>query len=171
MITRRKLLKGSVSEKFDQLEKLIWHLRIRRGDYVIGLTPPIPVFDFTDTPNSAGVVFRKIIPADGMITVGCMWVEDFDKKQNPMAILIIEDHQGSSSVNVPIDRQALSIRPQMPVKFGQRITLKISPAESCKGIWTAFLFEVEQDELAVNRQLMKGFLELAELGVEELDDA
>lgn len=167
MVKRKNMLKGSVSEKLDQIDRYIWELKIRSGNYVIGITPPIPVFDYTDTPGVDGVVFRKIMPSDGVVTVGCMWVDQLDKKQSPIATLIVEDRDGSNSLNISIDRQALAIKPDMPVKFGQRITLKITPIESCQGIWTAFLFNVARDNLEANQQLMSGFLDMAGIAVEE----
>jgi len=170
-MNKRPLLKGSVNEKLDQIDRLIRHLKVRSRNYVIGVTPPIPVFDYIDKPDNDGVVFRKIMPANGIITVGCMWIEEFSRKLELVATLTTEDADGNSSVNIPVTRQAMGIKPNLPVNFGQRITLSINPAEKCRGVWTAFLFEIDSSEINQQKQLMSGFLELADMAVEELDYA
>ena len=167
----RPLLTGSINEKLDRTDQLLRRMNRRRGNYVIGVTPPIPVFDWTQQPDDQGVVFRKLMPGNGKITLGCMYVETLDKRLNPKAVLDVEGSLGGTRVNIPINRQTLSIEPNMPVEFGQRLTLSIDPPESCSGIWTAFLFEVDVKHSQTQQQLMNGFLELAEMADEELDNA
>jgi len=171
MRKQKKLLTGSINEQLAQVERYLWHLKIRRGNYVIGVTPPIPVFDWTKHPDDQGVVFRKLMPGNGRITLGCMYVEQLDKGLNPQAVLDVEGSLGGTRINIPINRQTLSIEPNMPVEFGQRLTLSISPASACSGIWTAFLFECDIKHTQQQQQLMNGFLELAGLADEELDNA
>jgi len=171
MKKQKPLLKGSLNDKMDLVERYLRHLKVRQANYVIGVTPPIPVFDWTDLPDDQGVVFRKLMPGNGKITLGCMYVETLDKKMNPQAVLDIEGQLGGTRVNIPINHQTLSIEPNMPVEFGQRLTLSISPAEACSGIWTAFLFEVDVKHTQTQQQLMNGFLELADRADEELENA
>ena len=168
---KKTLLKGSIENKMKQIERLLWHLKVRRGNYVIGVTPPIPVFDYISQPTTDGVVFRKIMPANGVITVGCMWLDEFDRAKQPMATLSVDDRVGGSNVSVPVNKRAIRIQPSMAVQFGQRISLSINPVDSCAGIWTAFLFEIEPNQLSADKRLMSGFLELADMAVEELDNA
>jgi len=171
MGNQKKLLNGSLNDKMEQVEKYIRYLKIRRGNYVIGVTPPIPVFDWTQNADEHGVVFRKLMPGNGKITLGCMYVETLDNRLNPKAVLDVEGQLGGTRVNIPINRQTLSIEPNMPVEFGQRLTLSIDPPEACSGIWTAFLFECDVKHTKTDQQLMNGFLELAEMANEELDNA
>ena len=171
MKPKRPLLKGSPNEKLDMVERYIRYLQARRGNYVIGVTPPIPVFDWTKLPDDQGVVFRKLMPGNGKITVGCMYVETLDTRLNPQAVLDIEGQLGGTRFNIPITRQTLSIEPNMPVEFGQRLTLSIDPIEACSGIWTAFLFECDVKHTQQQQQLMNGFLELADMADEELENA
>ena len=86
----KPLLKGSINEKLDRADALIRRLNRRRGNYVIGVTPPIPVFDWTRDPDEQGVVFRKLMPGNGRITIGCMYVETLNKKVGPQAVLDID---------------------------------------------------------------------------------
>jgi hypothetical protein len=167
----KPLLTGSITDKMDRVDALLRRLNRRRGNYVIGVTPPIPVFDWTRDPDETGVVFRKLMPGNGRITLGCMYVETLDKNKNPQAVLDIEGSLGGTRVNIPINRQTLSIEPNMPVEFGQRLTLSISPASACSGIWTAFLFECDVQHTQTQQQLMNGFLALVEEADEELDNA
>ena len=167
----KPLLTGSITDKMDRVDALLRRLNRRRGNYVIGVTPPIPVFDWTRDPDETGVVFRKLMPGNGRITLGCMYVETLDTKANPQAVLDIEGTLGGTRVNIPINRQTLSIEPNMPVEFGQRLTLSISPAEACSGIWTAFLFECDVQHSQTQQQLVNGFLALVEEADEELDNA
>ena len=171
MRPQNKLLKGSINEQLAQVERYLRHLKTRRGNYVIGVTPPIPVFDWTQQPDDQGVVFRKLMPGNGRITLGCMYVEQLDKKLNPQAVLDVEGSLGGTRINIPNNKQTLSIERNMPVEFGQRLTLSISPASACSGIWTAFLFECDVKHTQQQQQLMNGFLELAGLADEELDNA
>lgn len=70
---QKKLLNGSINEKLDQVERYLRHLKTRRGNYVIGVTPPIPVFDWTQQADDQGVVFRKLMPGmAGLPWVVCM---------------------------------------------------------------------------------------------------
>jgi hypothetical protein len=166
----RPLLKGSFDEKLQQTEKLIRRLNRTRGNYVIGVTPPIPVFDWTKEPDEDGVVFRKLMPGNGKITIGCMYVREFDKNASPIAVLNIEGQMGGTNINIPITKQTMSVEANMPVEFGQRLTLSISPIEACSGIWTAFLFEVDARHTQEQQQLVDGFLALVEEADEELDE-
>jgi len=167
---RKVLLKGSPNEKFDQVEQLL-RKAMRRTNYVIGMTPPIPVFDYIKAPDENGVVFRKLMPGNGKITVGCMWIDQLDKKLNPQAVLTVDGPLGGGHVKIPIVRQATSVRPDMLIDFGQRLSLSIEPVDACSGIWTAFLFEIEVKQLSRDQQLLNGFLELAEKANEELENA
>jgi hypothetical protein len=167
----RPLLTGSVGEKLDKADALIRRLNRRRGNYVIGVTPPIPVFDWTQDPDETGVVFRKLMPGNGKITIGCMYVEELNKQLNSQAVLTIEGQLGGTKVNIPINRQTISVEPNMSVEFGQRLTLSIEPPAACSGIWTAFLFEVDVQHTQTQQQLMNGFMALVEEADEELDNA
>ena len=166
----RPILKGSFDDKLSQVESYMRRAN-RQQNYVIGVTPPIPVFDWKDQPDDDGVVFRKLMPGNGKITVGCIYIETLDKKLEPKAVLTIEGRLGGSNVNIPLDRQMLSLQPNMPVEFGQRLTLSIDPPEACKGIWTAFLYEVDVKHTQEHQQLVNGFLALVEEADEELDNA
>jgi|APSaa5957512622_1039677.scaffolds.fasta_scaffold70954_2 hypothetical protein len=170
-IQERPLLKGSITDKMEQVEKHIRKLNRRRGNYVVGVTPPIPVFDWTKDPDETGVVFRKLMPGNGKITLGCMYVEELNKNMNPQAVLDIEGQLGGTRVKIPINRQTMSIEPKMDVEFGQRLTLSISPPAACSGIWTAFLFEVDVKHTKEQEQLVDGFMELVEKADKELDNA
>jgi hypothetical protein len=167
----RPLLKGSFDEKLKQVDKMLRRMHRRKNNYVIGVTPPIPVFDWTRTPDEDGVVFRKLMPGNGRITIGCMYIEKLDMPLNPQAVLTIDGRFGGSKVNIPIGRQAISVEPNMPVEFGQRLTLAIEPPEACEGIWTAFLYEVDVKHTQEHQQLVNGFLALVEEADEELDNA
>jgi len=81
-VKRKSILSGSVEDRFAMVEVHIKQLNRRRGNYVIGVTPPIPVFDYTEKPDETGIVFRKLMPASGIVTVGCMYVEELTKKSN-----------------------------------------------------------------------------------------
>jgi hypothetical protein len=165
----RPILKGSFDEKLKQVENYMRRAN-RQQNYVIGVTPPIPVFDWKDQPDDDGVVFRKLMPGNGKITVGCIYIETLDKKLEPKAVLTIEGRLGGSNVNIPLDRQMLSLQPNMPVEFGQRLTLAIDPIEACSGIWTAFLFEVDMSQTKKDKQLVEGFLALVEEVDADLDE-
>jgi len=171
MRPNRSLLKGSVNDKLSQIERQLILLNRRRGNYVIGVTPPIPVFDWTQNPDSDGVVFRKLMPGNGKITIGCMYIEQLDKKLSPKAVLTVDGVLGGTKINIPITKQATSVQADMFVEFGQRLTLSIEPAGACSGIWTAFLFEVDVKHTQQDKQLVDGFLELVDVAEEELDNA
>jgi len=160
-----------VNDKLSQIERQLIMLNRRRGNYVIGITPPIPVFDWTQNPDSDGVVFRKLMPGNGKVTIGCMYIEQLDKRALPKAVLTVDGVLGGTKINIPITKQALSVNADMFVEFGQRLTLSIEPTDSCSGIWTAFLFEVDIKHTQQERQLMDGFLQLVENAEEELDNA
>jgi hypothetical protein len=100
-----------------------------------------------------------------------MYIEKLDMPLNPQAVLTIDGRFGGSKVNIPIGRQAISVEPNMPVEFGQRLTLAIEPPEACEGIWTAFLYEVDVKHTQEHQQLVNGFLALVEEADEELDNA
>ena len=165
------MLRGSFDEKLKQVERIIRRMSLRQNNFVIGVTPPIPVFDWTKTPDEDGVVFRKLMPGNGTITIGCMYVEELDQQLIPKAVLTIEGQLGGANINIPIDRQMLRIEPRMPVEFGQRLTLSIDPPEACSGIWTAFLFEVDVKHTKEDQQLADGFMALVEDSDEDLDNA
>ena len=172
MRPQRKLLIGSTNEKFDRIEKYLHYLKRKQANYVIGVTPPIPVFDYCSVPEpGTGMVFRKLMPGNGKITVGCMWVDELDRKLNPQAVLTVDGPMGGGHVKIPIQRQATSVQPNMDIEFGQRLSLAIEPVEACKGIWTAFLFEVETRQLSRDQQMLDGFLELVEQADEDLENA
>jgi len=170
MRNQRPLLKGSVNEKFKLIERYL-RKAMRRQNYVIGVTPPIPVFDYIKQPDEDGVVFRKLLPGSGRITVGCMWVDELNQQLKPQAVLKVDGPLGGGHVKIPIKRQATSVQPDMTIEFGQRLSLSIEPQAACSGIWTAFLFEIEQKQLAVEQQLADRFLELVEKADEDLENA
>ena len=170
MKPQRPLLKGSVNEKLDMVERLL-RKAMHRKNYVIGVTPPIPVFDYIKQPDEDGVVFRKLLPGNGTITVGCMWVDELNKQLNPQAVLRVEGPLGGGHVKIPIQRQATSVQPNLVIEFGQRLSLSIEPQAACSGIWTAFLFEIEPNQLSTEQQLADGFLKLVESADEELENA
>jgi len=167
----RPILKGSFDEKFKQLETVIRRMSRRQGNYIIGLTPPIPVFDYCKEPDADGMVFRKLMPGNGTITIGCMWVDELNNQLNPQAVLTVEGPLGGGNVKIPIQRQATSVQPNMTIEFGQRLSLAIEPVEACKGIWTAFLFEIEASQLSKDQQMIDGFLQLVEQVDEDLENA
>jgi len=167
----RKLLRGSFDEKLTQVESIIRKMNRRQNNYVIGVTPPIPVFDWVKEPDENGVVFRKLMPGNGKITIGCMYVEELNQQLNPQAVLNIEGKLGGMNIKIPITKQALSIEPLMPVEFGQRLMLSVDPVEACKGIWTAFLFEVDIAHTQKDQQLADGFLALVEEADGDIEDA
>jgi len=170
MRTQRPLLRGSITDKVEQVEKYLRKAMLRKN-YVIGVTPPIPVFDYIKQPDEDGVVFRKLLPGNGRITVGCMWVDELNKQLNPQAVLRVEGPLGGGHVKIPITRQATSVQPNMSIEFGQRLSLSIEPQAACSGIWTAFLFEIEPNQLSTEQQLADGFLKLVESADEELENA
>ena len=98
----RPLLTGSITDKMDRVDALLRRLNRRRGNYVIGVTPPIPVFDWTKEPDEDGVVFRKLMPGNGKITIGCMYVREFDKNASPIAVLNVEGQMGGRVVVVVV---------------------------------------------------------------------
>jgi len=167
----RPLLRGSADEKLIQVEKILRHLNRLRGNYVIGVTPPIPVFDWIQQPDDHGVVFRKLLPGNGKITMGCMFIEKLDRQVGAQAVLLVEGVLGGTKLNIPLDRQMITLQPDMPVEFGQRLTLSIEPPESCQGIWTAFLYEVAVQHAQERQQLLNGFMALVEKADEEFYDA
>jgi hypothetical protein len=171
MRKEKPLLHGSVNDKMNQVERHIRKLTRRRGNYVIGVTPPIPVFDWVQEPGENGVVFRKLMPGNGKITIGCMYVEELNKQLKPQAVLTIDGQLGGTKVNIPINSQTISVEPNMPVEFGQRLTLTIEPPAGCSGIWTAFLFECNVQHTQTQQQLLNGFLALVEEADEELENA
>ena len=86
-------------------------------------------------------------------------------------MLDVDGPIGGARVKIDIGRQALSIQPKMPVEAGQRLTLSIDPPDACSGIWTAFLFEIDDQHIRKQSQLVEGFLKLVEEADEELSDA
>ena len=170
MRERRPLLTGSITDKVNQVERYL-RKAMHRKNYVVGVTPPIPVFDYIKQPDDDGTVFRKLMPGNGKITVGCMWIDELNTQLAPQAVLTVDGPLGGGHVKIPIQRQATSVQPNMDIQFGQRLSLAIEPVEACQGIWTAFLFEVEPNQLSTERQLVDGFLKLVEEADEELENA
>jgi len=169
---RGNLLSGSVSEKIDQIERKLILMNRRTASYVIGIAPRIPISEYIEAPEAdTGIILRKILPSNGIITAGYLFIEQLDKKESPQVTISLDNQMGGSSIKIPVDKATISVHPNISVIAGQRLTLSISPVESCKNIWIGFIFEMSDEGLAKENHLVDKFLSMIGQVDKELENA
>jgi hypothetical protein len=139
----KRILGQSIDDKFTSIDRHIDSLHKRAGKYVVGALPPIPVFDYVSEPEAeTGIVLRRLFPGPGVITKGALYIEEFLTKERVVFEVEVTGPIGGSHVSFPTNQQMITIEPKLPVEAGFRLTVKVDPADSIKGIWTSFLLEV-----------------------------
>lgn len=141
----KAFVKGrSVDEKFNSIDIVLKHFSRRLGHKVVGLVPAAPVFDFVYTPDTYGVILRRIFPAKGVITKACVYIAHYEGR-------------GSTVIEIEIVRDGKSIIEEFEVRSGRSLLLDLNlivePGdlfllsarewEKVKGIWIGFLYEID----------------------------
>ena len=140
-------LSGSPEEKLLQVETVIRRLLSRTaGAQAYVFMPPIPIFDFVKAPESDGVFFRYMLPADGEIVRFGLSVDKFSDSVKDTAAKVtitMTDPSGtSSSKNFFVSKAWTYEEVSLPVKAGAKITATIGNPMVASGIWTAFLYRI-----------------------------
>jgi hypothetical protein len=171
-IMKGNLLFGSVEDKLDQIEQKLIIMNRRNASYVIGMAPRIPMSSYVNEPEQeTGIILRMLIPGDGIITSGYMFIEDFDKKANSQVAITVASPASESTINIGIDKAITAMRPNTPVSAGQRLSIAITPIDSCKKIWVGFMLELANDNVKKDYEMADKFMQLIDQADEDLTDA
>ena len=166
-----KLLAGSVNEKLEQVEQKLIHLG-SRASYVIGLAPKIPISNYVDKPEAeTGVIFRQLFPSNGTVNIGYMFIEELDTKADVNVTIKLDSQTGGSSIILPITKKSLVINPDIAIEAGQRLTISISPPDSCSKIWSGFVFEISEDQVVKEQKMTEQLVNLLDQADEDLNNA
>lgn len=141
-------LSGStVEEKLLHAETVLRRLLAKAaGAQTFVLIPPLPIFDYMKAPESDGVFFRYMLPADGEIIRFGLSVDRFSdsvKDQAARVTVSLTDPNGTaSSQNFLVSKSWTSEELSLPVKAGSKITAKFDNPLIASGLWTAFLYRI-----------------------------
>jgi len=171
-VKKGKLLYGSIGDKLDQVEQKLIMMNRRNASYVIGMAPRIPMSSYVNEPElETGIIMRMLIPGDGIITSGYMFIEQFDKKAEPQVAITVASPAGGSTINLAVNKAMTTMSPNTPVSAGQRLSITITPAESCKKIWIGFMLELAADNVKKDYEMADKFMQLIDQADEDLTNA
>jgi len=161
---KKQFVKGrTVDEKLKSIDSQFNWFSKRLGKYVVGILPPIPIFEFVDSVPDDGVILRRMFPSDGAIPKGVMYVDEFtDKKQSLTVTVRVDGMLGGSDAKFETKQKMLIVEPNLPIKAGDRLTVSVEPPELAHGIWLSFLYEVPFKSTVKERYLLDELLELME---------
>lgn len=171
---RELVIKGRTSdEKFNSIEAILRRMGRRLSTKVIGLVPVSPIYDFVYVPDPNGVVLRKLIPAPGVITRACFFIEEKGVKTLSACIKLDNGiYNRHHMVEYTIKNRTMAVKPDLEVLEGDRVTITVNTenaeeASKLKGIWVALLYEINYTCLNSREFLPEQFEKLTELEVEE----
>ena len=141
---------NTLEEKMKSVEVTLQRMSRKMTQKVIGIVPVSPVFDFVYSPDSNGVIMRRLFPVPGKITkVGIA----FDVKgKEPLRLLIRVDNDillRSFSSAFLIKKKSDVLEVDFDIKVGDKITveIKLKEGEVVEGVWIGFVFEIALKEM------------------------
>ena len=148
MIRTAFTLQGSsVEEKLSHVETVLRRLLAKTaGAQAFIFMPPIPIFDYAKAPESDGLFFRYMLPADGEIVRFGLNVDRFSDsikdKAAQITISLTEPGGTSVSQNFLVSKTWTSQEVTIPVKAGSKISAVIDNPMVASGLWTAMLYRI-----------------------------
>lgn len=136
-----KLIKGNTLKKqMESVDRILKSYSYKLHKTTTGLITPFPISSYSETSEKP--VIRYMFPADGKITAGGMCIEEMPKAGVSINITVCSGLECESKV-VETKRQHIAISPNLEVKFGSRLIIKVSPVNEgdiVSNIWIAFLW-------------------------------
>ena len=147
MRTAFTLQGSSVEEKLAHAETVIRRLLAKTsGAQAFIFMPPIPIFDYAKAPESDGMFFRYMLPADGELVRFGLNVDRFSDaikdKAAQITISLTEPSGTAVSQNFFVSKAWTSQEVSIKVKAGSKITAVIDNPMVAFGLWTALLYRI-----------------------------
>ena len=120
---------------------------------ISGILFPFPVCGCS-IPDSDGVVFRAMLPCDGMIVkvaVDVVGIEKIEGGVTLQAELEIEDDVYAR--DMPVRKPMIFFDPELPVIAGAKITVRVTSGNIEGLVWVSFLFIPEVSDAKVRKLL------------------
>ena len=166
---KRQFIRGTTPhQKFESINKTLNQFWPRLHHSVVAAIPPIPIFEYADAPDDEGVILRKIFPGKGVITKGCLYIEEY-VKEGPVNIRVqVEGAGGGNHAMFETKDKLVVVEPNLPVDAGSRLTLSVLEPENINGIWIAFMYEVGMQGAGKEMFVLDQLMEMA--GEPPIDD-
>ena len=137
-----KMIKGdNLKAQMEHVDRILKGYSYRLHKTITGIITPFPISSYSESPIN-DVVLRYMFPAEGIITIGGLFIENMPKGGVDVSTTI---YQKSAQVNNTVfsKRQSIIIEPYVSVSASDRLLIKIIPkieGETVSGIWIAFLW-------------------------------
>lgn len=158
-----KLIKGAtLKQQMNHVDRILKGFSGRLHKTVVGLVTPFPISSYSETSEKP--IIRYMFPADGKITAGGMCIEGMPKAGVSINITVCSGLECESKV-VETKRQHVAISPNLEVKFGSRLIIKVDPVNDgdvVSDIWIAFLWVPAVKDTEVKQFLIDDLLEKRE---------
>lgn len=136
-----KLIKGNTLKKqMESVDKILKSYSYKLHRTSTGLITPFPISNYSETSEKP--IIKYMFPADGKITAGGMCIEGMPKAGVSVNITVCSGLECESKV-VETRRHNTAISPNLKVRFGSRLIVKIDPindGDVVSDIWIAFLW-------------------------------
>jgi len=158
----KTFIKGkTVDEKFKYLEQTLKHFSRRLSKTIIGVVPPMPMFNYVENVGGDGIILRCIFPAPGKIITGCLFVEEYLDKSPVKFEARLAGPLTEARQDIVTKKTLTILKPDLSVGVGDRLTVTAEPGKE-RGVWVGFLYEVGMNLMAQKEFLIDEFVKLIE---------
>ena len=157
-----KIVGNTPEKKFRHIESILTRMHRRLHKTVLIAVPPIPLFFYEETAKENGEIFQWLFPAAGTIVRACLYIRDFADKEAVTFLAEMKSSTGGQSQMFETRRNATIQEMNIPVAVGDRLTFSTNTPERIKGIWVAFLYQLDMKEVGKEVQMLDDFLKLSE---------
>lgn len=157
-------LKGDTTEKkFLHIQHILNKFRRKLGNKVVGLIPPIPIYDTVKFPDENGIVFRVLVPLKCVIHSAHLFLGRFEKDVTKITV---------NTFNGNISHAASKICKEHFEKFELEWTqdtctiveMSILPIDTVEDILTCIIVRPEMVEYMKEKYVLDTILALEENG-------
>ena len=156
-------VKGDTDKaKFNSINKTFQSFSRRLGKRIIGVIPPVPIFENIQDIGEDGIIIQRMFPLNGMITRVVMSIERYEGKKT-VEFELSAVGAGSAQMKKFNTRKPLIIEHlNLPVDAGDLVTLRVTEPERIKGIHIGAAFDVAHKDMKKDSYLIEEFESMME---------
>lgn len=165
---KNQIIKGNtIEEKIKSIERVLWNYKARLSTKVIGIIPPIPIFENLEVVGEDGIVTQKLFPLSGTIIRACMAIREYEGTGSVMFTIASQGVEKGSSSTFETRKHLLIEDIGLIVEVGDLVTLRVDSPERVRGVFLGILFEVGMKDVKKEEFLIDQFLNLSKKEGEE----
>ena len=159
-----QVIKGkNVEEKIKSIEKVLKSYRTRLSTKVIGIIPPIPIFENVDKVGESGIIIQRLFPLPGTITKACLMIKEYEDNKGVTFTISSEGPVVGIKKSFETRKHLLVENVNLSVNVGDLVTLKVEEPHKVRGVFLGAVFEVTMEDMKKEELPLDEFLRLLEM--------